>query len=99
MHEDSMKQQLLSQIIQGSPIPPLGLKRSHPITHCNTAYEKLAGVPLDKIIGSPSHRFARGRLLADFIVDGADEGEIDRHYGGKYRRSMVVEGAYEAEEV
>ena len=36
--------------------------------------------------------------MADLIVDGAPEEEIARYYQGKYRKSTVKAGAYEAED-
>lgn len=42
--------------------------------------------------------FCRKTALADFIVDNAPEEEIARYYGGKYRKSNVIQGAYEAED-
>ena len=89
---------ILAQIIQGSPIPTFVIDTRHTIIHCNKAYEALMGVPVEKIIGSPSRRFARRRQIADFLVDGAGEQEIAEHYAGRYRKSKVVEEAYEAEE-
>ncbi len=36
--------------------------------------------------------------MADFIVDGASHEEIAGYYQGKFKRSLVKEGAYEAED-
>ncbi|PKN63081.1 MAG: histidine kinase, partial [Deltaproteobacteria bacterium HGW-Deltaproteobacteria-15] len=98
MTQENQKKEILSQIIHGTPIPTFVIDRQHRITHCNKAYERLAGAPLEEIIGSPPRRFAKRLWLADFIVDGAAEKEIASYYGSRYRRSPSVEGAYEAEE-
>ena len=92
------REQMLSQIIQASPIPTFVIDSQHIVTHCNRAYERLSGIPADKIIGSPSHRFTKKPVLADFIVDGAAEQVIARHYGSRYTKSVVIDGAYEAEQ-
>jgi PAS domain S-box-containing protein len=94
-------EQRLSQIVQANPIPTFVIDDSHTITHCNKAYENLAGVSADKIIGS--HRewldpdSPESPLMADFIVDGAPEEEMVWYYGGKCRKSGIKEGAYEVE--
>ena len=36
--------------------------------------------------------------MADLIVDGASPQKIEAYYQGKYRRSNLIEGAYEAED-
>jgi PAS domain S-box-containing protein len=38
-------------------------------------------------------------VLADIIVDGSTEEEIARYYGGKFRKSALIDGAYEAEDL
>ena len=94
-------EQRLSQIVQANPIPTFVIDDSHTITHCNRAYENLAGVSADKVIGSheewldPDSR--ESPLMADFIVDGAPEEEMAWYYGGKCRKSSIKEGAYEVE--
>ncbi|MBU2498584.1 MAG: PAS domain-containing protein, partial [Proteobacteria bacterium] len=91
----------LSEIIQASPIPTFVIDNSHTITHCNSAYENLAGVPADEIIGTHKEWLDADSderpLMADFIVDSAPEEEMAWYYGGKCRKSPIKEGAYEAE--
>jgi diguanylate cyclase (GGDEF)-like protein len=36
--------------------------------------------------------------MADLVLDDADEGVVDRLYHGRFRRSMLIPGAYEAED-
>jgi PAS domain S-box-containing protein len=91
----------LSQIIQASPVPTFVIDSTHTIIHCNRAYEKLVGLPADKIIGSHKEwleaESKEAPYMADFIVDGAPEEEMAWYYGGKCRKSALIEGAYEAE--
>jgi PAS domain S-box-containing protein len=73
----------------------------HRITHCNKAFEKLTGLSAESLIGThnqwqafyPTERFT----LADYIVQEAPEEQIARHYGDKYQKSTLIEGAYEVE--
>ncbi len=91
----------LSQIIQATPVPTFVIDSSHTIIHCNRAYEKLVGLPADKILGSHKKWLEAGSketpYMADFIVDRAPEEEMAWYFGGKCRKSALVEGAYEAE--
>ena len=101
--EDALRksEKRLSEIIQASPIPTFVIDQSHTITHCNKAYENLAGVSADKIIGSHQEWLDPDSwerpLMADFIVDGAPDEEMAWYYGGKCRKSSIKKGAYEVE--
>jgi PAS domain S-box-containing protein len=91
----------LSLIIQGSPIPTLVIDKNHVITHCNKAYEKLKGIPSDRMVGTRNQWmtfYSKARpVMVDFLVDGVPEHEILRHFGDNARKSSLVEGGYEAE--
>jgi PAS domain S-box-containing protein len=96
--KDSEKR--LAQIVHGSPIPTFVIDNNHTITHCNRAFENLKGVRADKIIGTHSdwlESSSEGTLMADFIIDNAPEVEMNWYYGGKCRKSAVIQGAYDAE--
>jgi PAS domain S-box-containing protein len=94
-------EKLLSQMIQATPVPTFVIDSSHTIIHCNRAYEKLVGLPADKILGSHKEwlesESKESPYMADFIVDRAPEEEMAWYYGGKCRKSALIEGAYEAE--
>jgi PAS domain S-box-containing protein len=91
----------LSEIMDGSSIPTFVIDKDHVITHYNRAMENLTGIATNEIIGTRKQWmtfYAHERpILADLVVDGASEEELSRHYGIKYRKSEVIEGAYEAE--
>jgi PAS domain S-box-containing protein len=91
----------LTEIVQGSPIPTFVIDEKHVMTHCNRAYENLTGIPAHKILGTRAQWmtfYASARpVMADFIVNQASEEEMTRYYGDKYRKSAVIDGAYEAE--
>ncbi len=95
-------QERLTQIIESIPIPTFVLDKEHLVTHFNTAMENLSGIAYEEILGTRDtwkafYKAARP-TMADLIVDGAPEEEIARYYRGKYRKSPVKEGAYEAED-
>ncbi len=91
----------LGQIIQGSTIPTFVINRDHVVTHWNKALERLTEVPAEDIVGTnkqgmPFWGNARP-TMADVILDQADEAEIKSLYGTDWRKSFLIEGAYEAE--
>ncbi len=93
---------MLTKIIDGSSIPAFVLNKRHTVTHWNTALESLSAVKRGEIIGTDGQWRAfypaRRPVMADLIVDGATPTRIAAHYRGKYKKSGLIEGAYEAED-
>jgi two-component system sensor histidine kinase DegS len=93
---------MLTKIIDGSSIPAFVVNKQHTVTHWNTALESLSAVKKDKIIGTDEQWRAfypaKRPVMADLIVDGATPNEIAAHYRGKYKKSDLINGAYEAED-
>ena len=91
----------LSQIIEGSTIPTFVLNQDHIVTHWNTAMEKITGVSAKTMVGTsrPSTPFwgTARPTMADVILDQISEDEIQKLYGEKWRKSALIEEAYEAE--
>ena len=91
----------LSQIIEGSTIPTFVLNKDHIVTHWNKAMEKITGAPAETMVGTsrPSTPFwGKARpTMADVILDQIGEDEIQKLYGEKWRKSALIEEAYEAE--
>lgn len=92
----------LQQIVEGSSIPAFVLDHRHVITHWNKACETLTGMPASRMVGTcdPWRAFypeARP-VMADLILDGAREHELRRYYEGKFHKSTLIDGAYEAED-
>ncbi len=91
----------LSQIIEGSTIPTFVLNKAHIVTHWNIAMEKFTGVAANTIVGTsrPSTPFwgKERPTMADVILDQIGEDEIQKLYGEKWRKSALIEEAYEAE--
>ncbi len=92
----------LSSIIEGLTVPTFVIDADHITTHWNLACEKITGIPAREVIGTsqqwrafyPSER----PVMADLIMDRAMEEEVASHYSGKYRRSDLLEGSFEAED-
>lgn len=95
-------QRAMSQIIQGSSIPTFMINKDHIVTHWNKACERLTGYPAAEMVGSDGQwrpfRAQKRPIMADLILDGVSEAEVWRYYGTRWRKSALVEGAYEAEE-
>ncbi len=94
-------QRALSQIIQGSTIPTFVLNQDHVITHWNQSLEKLTGHPSSEMVGA-NRQWApfwdsERPTMADVILDQKSSQEIWELYGGKWKKSALIEGGYEAE--
>lgn len=91
----------LAQIIQGSSIPTFVLNRDHRITHWNRSLEMLTGKPAVDMVGTRNQWasfYDKARpSMADIILDQIGAAEIKRLYGDHWRKSALIEGAYEAE--
>ena len=92
----------LARITDGSPVATFVLDKNHRVIHWNKAIEALTGIKREEVIGTRDHHRAfhnnSKRILADLILDGASCEEIEIRYEGKSRRSLLIEGAYEAED-
>jgi PAS domain S-box-containing protein len=90
------------EIIQGSTIPTFVINKDHIITHWNKAIEKLTGLSAKNMVGTNKHwkpfRSGERPTMADVILDQMKVEDIKRYYGAKWRKSDLLEGAYEAEE-
>lgn len=88
------------QIIQGSTIPTFVINRDHKITHWNKAMEKLTDIHAEEVLGTDKQWmpfYGKERLtMADVILDQVEVTEIQKLYAN-WRKSALIEGAYEAE--
>ncbi|MCJ7743987.1 MAG: PAS domain S-box protein [Dehalococcoidales bacterium] len=100
--EEKSLAEMLAKITNGSPIATFVINKEHKITHWNTAIESLSGIRSQKVLGTDRQWQAfypeKRPTKADLIVDGASPQKIEAYYQGKYRRSNLIEGAYEAED-
>ena len=94
--------ELLGRIIDGSPIPMFAINTEHKVTHWNRALEVMSGIKREEIIGTNQQWRAfyqsQRPVMADLIVSGATAEEIESYYKGKCKKSLLIEGAYEAED-
>ena len=92
----------LSQIIEANPVATIVIDGEHRVTHWNRACEVLTGVAAARVIGTSGQWrafYASERpILADLIVDGALDDSVSHYYHGKFKRSALMDGAYEAED-
>jgi len=91
----------LRQIIQGSTIPTFVINQDHVVTHWNKAMERLTEIPAEKIIGTrrqwaPFYGQERP-TMADVIIDQIQAEEVEKLYPTNWRKSALIEGAFEAE--
>ncbi len=97
---------LVTQMVDGSPIPTFVIDRNHVVTHFNKACERLTGINACDMVGT-RHQwkafYAEERpVMADMILEetlksGLSD-RLEKHYRGKYRMSAVKPGAIEAED-
>lgn len=92
---------VLSQIIDGSPVPTFVIDTEHRITHWNVACENITGVSALEMLGSRDagkafYGYDRP-CMADLMVNG-DFAEVQKLYEGKFHKSEVLEDAWEADD-
>ena len=93
--------QEMAQLIQGITIPTFVINQDHMVTHWNKALEKLSGYRAGDIVGTnkqwvPFWKSERPSM-ADVVLDQIPEDKIRQLYKGKWRKSSLIEDAYEAE--
>jgi len=92
----------LRTILEGSPTPTFVIDRGHRVICWNKALEELTGVQHDDVVDTEGHSkvlYGEKRpTVADLLVDGAADltAEIRKWYGEHYRRSELLEEAFEA---
>lgn len=92
----------LSQIIEGNPVATIVIDAQHRVTHWNLACATLTGVAAADMLGKTTHWQAfypcERPIMADLVVDGALDAELEQFYCGKFRPSSLIPGAFEAED-
>ncbi|MBN1470623.1 MAG: PAS domain S-box protein [Syntrophaceae bacterium] len=92
-------QQSLQSIIGSSPIPAFIIGKDHIIIYWNKALEELSGIKAKEVVGTGQqwrafYKTARP-CMADLLVDKYQK-KIPQWYPGKYIKSKLITGAYEA---
>ena len=92
-------QQSLQSIIGSSPIPAFIIGKDHLIIYWNKALEELSGIKSEEVVGTGQQwrAFYKSERpsMADLLVDGFQK-EIPHWYAGKFIKSKLIAGAYEA---
>ncbi len=96
------QQDRLLHIVEEITIPTFVIDKNHIVTHWNQACANLTGLPASNVIGTRQQWRAfyssERPVMADLIVDNVIEDMVSKHYGGKFYRSKIIEGAFEAED-
>ncbi len=91
--------QSLQSIIGSSPIPAFIIGKDHLIIYWNKALEELSGIKAKEVVGTGQqwrafYKTARP-CMADLLVDKFTK-KIPQWYSGKFIKSKLITGAYEA---
>lgn len=90
---------LLAEGVGKCPIPIFVIDERHRVTAWNQALAQLTGLDEATMLGSRDHWRAfypsPRPTLADLVVDGTVETEVERCYHGKYHRSPLLDGGIE----
>ncbi|MDD4136566.1 MAG: PAS domain S-box protein, partial [Methanoregula sp.] len=88
----------LNVILQSTPIPQFIIDPRHRVISWNRAMEESCGIMAKDVIGTDQHWRAfypaARPCIVDILVDG-DREKIPLLYAGKYKKSDMVEGAYD----
>jgi len=91
-------EQRLRGVIHGSPIPQFVLDKNHEVIYWNRSLEKYSGIKSKEVIGTKDHWKAfydkKRPCMVDLLLDG-DLEDLSQWYHGKYKKSEVLEDAYE----
>jgi len=96
--KNELKHQIKS-LVCGSPVPTFFIDKDHKVVYWNKALELCSGLKAEKVIGTDQHWQAfypeKRPCMCDLLLDKTEE-EINQWYAGKYRKSQLVDGGYEA---
>jgi PAS domain S-box-containing protein len=91
----------LAQIVQGSTVATFVINKEHRITHWNKAIEKLSDHSSASMVGTRNQWLPfwenERPTMADVVLDQLEATEIEKLYI-KWRKSPLIDGAYEAED-
>jgi len=91
--------QTLQHIVGSSPIPTFIIGKDHLVIYWNKALEELSGIKASEVVGTGQQWRAFYKTerpcMADLLVDEFQK-DVPRWYAGKYIKSNLIDGAYEA---
>jgi diguanylate cyclase (GGDEF)-like protein len=92
----------LSGFVDGNPVATFIIDADHRVVCWNKACEALTGIAAERVVGTGDHWrafYATERpTMADLILDGAGDTDIQYFYQGKFQPSALIDGACEAED-
>ncbi len=93
---------LMLQVFDRIALPTFVIDNNHVILHWNSAIEALSGLSREEMVGTsdqwkPFYQSPRP-CLADLILDGGHDEDVQHYYQDKYRTSELIPDAYEAED-
>ena len=81
--------------------PTFVIDANHRVTHWNRACAAISGEASSDVIGTDFHwrpfYTSQRPTLADLIVNGSLDDQLETYYHGLFRRSKTITGAFEAE--
>jgi diguanylate cyclase (GGDEF)-like protein/PAS domain S-box-containing protein len=93
------KEHLLSQVIDGCPVPMFVIDDDHKVTHWNRACEAIIGTKSSDVVGTKEQWrgfYPEPRpVLADLVVDNKLS-EVTEYYSKTWAPSTLVENGWEA---
>ena len=95
-------EQLMSEILEGSPIAMFVIDAEHRVTHWNQACARLTGSPTAEVVGTTNAwgGYVQGPrpVLANLVLEQVPAEKIASFYSDKFWSSELVNGAFEAED-
>jgi len=92
-------EQKMKAIIQGLSIAAFVIDSNHRVLYWNKALEELSNIRADEIIGTTNQWKAfyneKRHCMADILIDGSME-EVNKRYAGKFIKSSLLDGSFEA---
>jgi two-component system response regulator len=89
----------LKEIIHFSPVPQFVIDNEHNVIYWNRALEIQSNIPAGEIVGTKNQWQAfydyERPSMCDLLVDKRYK-DIPKYFGNKYKRSRILEDAYEA---
>lgn len=98
----SLSQDVLVQVFDRINLATFVIDADHVICHWNSALEALSGLSRESMIGTkdqwrPFYNSPRP-TMADLMIEGGRDEDVERFYQGKYRPSDLIPDAFEAED-
>jgi len=99
LSEKKQLQDELRGFVYGSPIPTFFIDKDHKIVYWNKSMEEHSGLKTEKMVGTDDHWKAfygeKRPCMCDLLLDKSVD-EITKWYAGKFKKSQLVDGGYEA---